>query len=278
MKPDSPLWRMLEFYGTRIKHRGKWRVHEFLRSVLHADCDCDLEVERQGLRWRLNPSDFVQKHLFWLGEYEYHDLNILSRWSHPSAVVLDVGANFGYYSLSLASGLNGEGHVYAFEPCKPTFSRLQQNIALNSLQSKITAVRSGLSDSPGVAFLHLDPSNSGAATLSHEAEGETISLDTLDNFCDVRKVRKVDLIKIDVEGHELQVLNGGKKVLSSQRPVIMIEFNSAALGRAGQSVEKLASVLRGLEYELLVAKRDRLSPFSAFPKTDVIMNVFCVPK
>jgi hypothetical protein len=86
------------------------------------------------------------------------------------------------------------------------------------------------------------------------------------------------LIKIDVEGHELQVINGGEKVLSTHRPVIMIEFNSAALGRAGQTVEKLASVLRGLEYELLVAKRDRLSPLSAFPKTDVIMNVFCVPK
>ncbi len=269
---------MLEFYGTRVKHRGKWRVHEFLRSVLRADCDCELEVERQGLRWRLNPSDFAQKHLFWLAEYEYHDLHILSRWTHPSAVVFDIGANFGYYSISLASGLNAEGRVYAFEPSHGTFSRLQENISLNNLQSKITAVQSGLSDSPGIAFLHQDPSNSGAATISHDAKGERVAIDTLDNFCDVRQVRKVDVIKIDVEGYELQVINGGKKVLSSHRPVIMIEFNSAALARAGQTVEKLATVLRGLEYELMLAKRDQLSPVSAFPKTDVIMNVFCIPK
>ncbi len=278
MKPNSPLWKILEFYGTRIKHPGKWRVHEFLRSILRADRDCELEVERQGLRWRLNPSDFVQKHLFWLGEYEYHDLRILSRWLRPGAVVFDVGANFGYYSLNLASALNGKGHVYAFEPSKGSFSRLQENINLNNLQSKITASRLGLSESGGAAFLHHDPTNSGAATVSHKDEGETISIDTLDNFCRANKIPRVDVIKIDVEGHELQVIKGGTKFLSLHRPAMMIEFNSTALEASGQTVEALAQAIRGLGYELRVAHRDKLSPMSVLPKGLVVMNVFCVPK
>jgi FkbM family methyltransferase len=277
MRPDSSVWKMLEFYGTRVNHPGKWRVHEFLRSVLNADCDCDLEVERQGLRWRLNPSDFVQKHLFWLGEYEYHDLNILSRWVRRDAVIFDVGANFGYYSIRLASSLNETGHVYSFEPCTATFSRLEENIALNNLGAKITAVQLGFSDREGRASLLEDRTNSGAATISGDDKGEAISLQTLDNFCAQRGVNKVDIMKIDVEGHELPVIKGGETILSRDRPLIMIEFNSEALGRSGCTSKDLASALRALGYDLLVAHRDQLSPLIAFPN-NAVMNVFCVPK
>src|ERR1700751_5703925 len=135
MHPNSLTWKMLEFYGTRLPHRGKWKIHAFLRSLLHLDHDGDLEVQRQGLLWTLNPADFAQTHLYWTNEYEPWDLFHLSKWVHPGSVILDVGANFGYYSLKLASALMGEGRVFAFEPSSASFSRLEQNIRLNHLES-----------------------------------------------------------------------------------------------------------------------------------------------
>jgi len=277
MQPTSLVWKMLEFYGTRINHRGKWRVHGFLRSALHANADCNLEVERQGLRWRLNPSDFVQTHLYWTGEYEPWDLLQLSRWVHPGAVVVDIGANFGYYSIRLASAMQRNGHIFAFEPCKRTFSRLSTNIALNHLESVITTIPCGLSESRGVAYLDEIDGNSGAATLSAHAKGEAIELDTLDHFCQANGVHGVDVIKLDVEGSEVRAIEGGRATLSRHQPIVMVEFNSSALEAAGTSVGQLEDLLRGLGYGLFTTKRERLLPFHADPQQPILTNVFCIP-
>lgn len=277
MHPNSLIWKALEFYGTRINHRGKWRIHPFLRSALRAKADCDLEVTRQGLHWCLNPSDFVQTHLYWTGEYEPWDLLRLSRWVHPGAVVLDVGANFGYYSIRLASAMQGNGQIFAFEPCKTTFSRLRTNIALNHLESVIHAIPCGLSEKAGVAYLDQTDGNSGAATLSVQAKGDAIELDTLDHFCHANEIRRIDVIKVDVEGSELRVIEGGREMLSHHQPIIMIEFNSSALEGAGTSIGQLEDLLQALGYRLFTTKRERLLPFHSAPQKPILTNVFCVP-
>src|SRR6202035_1763667 len=171
----------------------------------------------------------------WTAEYESWDVLQLSRWVHPGAVVFDVGANFGYYSVSLASAMQGNGKVYVFEPCKSSFRRLQTNIALNRLDSIIEAIPLALSERSGVAYLDRTDGNSGAASLSSEAKGEAVELDTLDHFCDVNEIDHVDVVKIDVEGSELRVIEGGKSTLTRHQPTIMIEFNSSALGAVGIS-------------------------------------------
>jgi len=278
MHPNSLTWKILEFYGTRVPHRGKWKIHAFLRSLLHLHHDGDLQVRRQGLLWTLNPADFVQTHLYWTNEYEPWDLFHLRRWAHPGSVILDVGANFGYYSLKLASALRGEGRVFAFEPSSAIFSRLEQNIRLNCLESLVTAIRSGLSDDVGFAHLEQCEANSGAATLSMEGKGERIVLDTLDNFCETQKISKFNLIKIDVEGNELRVLRGGTRVFASHKPIIMLEFNTSALNRLGTTVEELSDQLMTWDYGLFAAKRGTLAPFRLRRSVPTMRNVFCIPK
>jgi len=277
MQPTSLVWKMLEFYGTRIKHRGKNRVHEWLRSALRAEANCDLEVERRYLRWQLNPSDFVQTHLYWTGEYEPWDLQELSRWVAPNAVFLDVGANFGYYSVCLAPLMKGSGQVFAFEPCHPTLERLKINIALNHLESIIKPVPCGLSDQPGSAYLDETDWNSGAATISVQSKGAKIMLDTLDNFCKSQKLDRLDLIKIDVEGSEFRVLQGGQSTIARFQPVLMIEFNSSALKNSGSSVKQLDAILRGWGYQLYTRTRKSLHPFQPDQDDLPVVNVFCFP-
>jgi FkbM family methyltransferase len=271
------MWKMLEFYGTRVKHPGKSRLHHFLRSAFQVNGDCNLEVERQGLRWYLNPSDFVQTHLYWTGEYEPWDSRHLCRWVRPGTVFLDIGANFGYYSISIASAMQGKGQVFAFEPCATTFSRLRTNIALNNLEEMITPLPCGLADKPGFAFLEGDSRNSGAATISHKSNGEAIGLDTLDQFGEKQGLSQIDIIKIDVEGNELRVLEGGRTMIVRHSPLMMIEFNSAALAKAGSSVTQLRDMLGGLGYQLLTAQREDLVPFQSSQHGPTVVNVFCLP-
>jgi FkbM family methyltransferase len=278
MQPTSLIWKMLEFYGTQVNHRGKWRIHPILRSALGADSDCDLEVTRQGLRWCLNPSDFVQSHLYWTAEYESWDVLQISRWIQPGAVAFDVGANFGYYSITLASRMRGQGRVFAFEPCRTTYQRLRTNITLNHLESTISTIPCGLSNSPGVAYLEqVEDGNSGATAVSAQATGEAIELDTVDHFCDVNEIDHIDIMKIDVEGSELRVLEGAKAMLSRHQPRIMIEINSSALVAAGASVEQLEDLLRGLGYQLFATQRDRLLPFNLDRRKPILRNIFCTP-
>ena len=270
MQPNSLMWKILEFYGTRIKHPGQSRLHYYLRSAFQVHGDCNLEVERQGLWWCLNPSDFVQTHLYWTGEYEIWDARRFCAWVRPDTVLLDIGANFGYYSISMASAMHGKGHVFAFEPCATTLSRLRTNIALNHLESIITPIPYGLSDKAGSGFLERDSSNSGAATISPKGTGEAIGLD-------MHELSRVDMIKIDVEGNELRVLEGGRTTISQHSPLMMIEFNSSALEKAGSSVAQLSETLRGLNYQLLTAMRHNLIPFEPSRQGPTVVNVFCLP-
>lgn len=284
MQPDSYIWKALELYGTRIHHRGQWRIHKWLRNKLGGNCDRDFEVQRLGLRWVLNPSDFVQSSFYWTGEFETWDWFHLSRLIQPHSIVCDVGANFGFYSVMAGRQLTPPGRVFAFEPCGETLSRLQTNIRLNHLEHVVTIVPLALSDHQGTGYLaNARPDdrggandNSGARALS--STGERISLDTLDHVCSEQKIARVDVIKIDVEGHELAVLAGAAKTITALKPVIMVECNDVALQRSGASTREMYDKLCSWGYRLFLPRRKTLVPLSSLPAAGEIINIFALPK
>jgi len=276
IRPGTLVWKTLEFYGTRMHHRGQWRIHPWLRSRLNITFDGDLLVKRQGLNWLLNPSDFTHSHLYWIGEFETWELYHLRRLLRPGSTFLDAGANFGYFSLLLAAKLAGAGRVFAFEPAAATFARLQRNIELNQMQSVVTAIPAGLSDQPGNGFLSAEHGNSGAAHLG--ASGDPVTLDTIDRFCAANSVATVDLMKIDVEGSELRVLKGAEQTIASFHPPMMIEFNAEALqGSGASSCAELADHLRSRGYRLFTFRYRELLPLDRLPAAGEIINVFALP-
>jgi FkbM family methyltransferase len=122
-------------------------------------------MERAGLRWVLNPSDYVQRNLFWLGEHDRWDSYHIRHLLPSGAIVCDVGCNFGYYSLTLADSLKPNGRLFAFEPHPTTRARLERNIALNQLGDVITVVPYGLSDVPGTVRMTSRKNNTGASYI-----------------------------------------------------------------------------------------------------------------
>jgi FkbM family methyltransferase len=144
--------------------------------------------------------------------------------------VFDVGANIGNYSLAAHNILkHRELRIFSFEPAKETFIILSRNLKGSD---NIIPVNSGLSNKISVQKLYSNHSSSGLASvynrrLSHFDielnKYEEINLTTIDNFCDENGITSIDFLKIDVEGHELKVLHGAKKMIRESR-IRFIQF------------------------------------------------------
>jgi FkbM family methyltransferase len=283
MTADSLLFRALELYGTRLSHRGQGWLHAQLRKRCGVELNVELEVFRQGLRWQLNPADLVQRNLFWLGTEDHWDLFHLKRVLKSGSVLFDVGANFGYYSLTLAHYLSRQCHVQAFEPNPPTHARLLKHIALNQLGTVITPHRLALSDVPGTGYLrdetgnHAD-FNSGAASLGAHRDGVPVPVVTLDDFCGSQNINRLDFLKIDVEGFEAHVLRGAAVSLAKFQPLLCIELNPSTLTRQNTSVKNVADMLGQFGYQLFVARRDKLEPLRHLPAGGEYMNALGFPR
>ena len=272
----SPLEQTLLFYGTRFpSHPRKWWLHDRLRRMLRVDIDRDIEVVRNRLRWFLNPSDFEHAGLFWLGGKDKWDVYHLRRILAPGSVFFDIGANFGYYALTIATALDRQCQVHAFEPNPKTYSRLRQHIEWNDLNDVVHAHQLALSDREGTATLIERADNSGASRLGDDAPGLPVQVTTTDAFCRTHEVERVDALKIDVEGFEAKVLYGGRETLSQFKPAIVIEFWTTGLGRAHSSVDEVAGALHDLGYRMFKPFRERLEAISKPPRTDIPENIFC---
>jgi FkbM family methyltransferase len=127
----------------------------------------------------------------------------------PGSVALDVGANVGAYALAMGMWVGDGGRVFAFEPAPEAFRGLARHVALNGLDGVVTPVRAAAAGRTGTAMLAVD-GVSGANRL--HAAGERVDAITLDDFCARENVAPA-LIKIDVEGAELEVLRGARETI-----------------------------------------------------------------
>ena len=213
-----------------------------------------INLRRWNVRMFLPPNwrGFAKRVFAFRENYE-PELIYLERLLSPGSIFIDVGANMGIYTL-VASRLVGEGgRVIAFEPSTQSFPLLQQNIALNSL-TNVCAFPLALSDSTGKAWLYhpgIPDGNSLGRDPAWGNDAEEVATETLDHMVEQAFLKRVDVIKIDVEGAEELVLRGATKVLTSIRPAIIFEVNpgfSALLGLSAQGASKLLESLEAVAW------------------------------
>jgi len=275
---DLPfLTRLLLWYSVRLPdHRGKWRVVSLLKHLTPSLQKTQVLVEREHLTWSLDPTDYVQSQLFWYGTRDKWEIYHLRRLLTRGAVILDAGANFGYYSLILAHFLQRNCTIYAFEPTPSTYQRLSLNIDLNGMGDVIQARRLGLSDHSGEASFVEQAGNTGATRL---VEGHGVQVVSLDSFARANNLERVDLIKIDVEGMERSVLQGARELIgSTPAPMILIEVHPHTLHRAGTSADDLINDIRAMGLDIYELHRDILRPLHSVPAGSDYVNVLCRPR
>lgn len=168
----------------------------------------------------------------------------------PDPVIYDVGAHTGYYSL-LSASHNSKARIYAFEPVSEYFEITEKNIKLNSYDGRIKAFKVGLSDSNGSADISLAGSGSSLNTDMVVSDNkETIVTTTLDSLIQKEGIPKPDIMKIDVESHELAMLNGMKDVLNSAKPILYMEIIKEHNGKVNAKFEETFIFLKNAGYKI----------------------------
>lgn len=175
----------------------------------------------------------------------------------PEGVVLDVGANIGTTSAIFSQHVP-EGQVYAFEPGPNAFAALEANIAANGL-SNVKPINLAVCAKPGtVRFVE----NSAYGHITADGSGSDVASGTIDDFVASRALKRVDLIKIDVEGFERDVLAGAAETIEKFAPVIYMEFNLWCLLAFAKSdpIEFAESLVRKFRFVFAI---DALQPEKA---------------
>jgi FkbM family methyltransferase len=195
----------------------------------------------------LDLSDFIQRQIY-LGTFEPKETLAVTDYLRPGMTFVDVGANVGYYTALAARKVAGAGgRVVAFEPSPYAFGRLKRLVEANGL-NYVTVMNMGLSDSSGKTKIYLGAGsdNHSPTMVAHEgANAIEVSIVTLDAEAERLGLDRLDLIKIDVEGHEPKVLAGAKRLLRERRiRAVLCEFNELWLRQAGSSPRELEQIFR----------------------------------
>lgn len=262
------------WYGTNFSHKGHSRIHSKLRKVLGVEVDDYFKVVRQDLKWELNPADFTQREFFWTGDKDHWEMHHIRQIVNPGDVVIDIGANFGYYALLLAKLVGTHGEVHAIEPQGTVFERLSTHIEINELENCVRPYNLGFSDRPGFGKLVVRPENSGATWIDTESRDGETELTTFDKFCSAQGIDDIAFVKIDIEGAEEKLLLGGKERISKV-PVMLIEVNPNQLEKSSTSSEKLIDLLKSYGFDLFEIKREKLIPLAHVPSGPNYKNIFC---
>ena len=211
-----------------------WRVTTFIykRAALRAFGMEPVEVTFRGLRILYPGGDHTTLPTLMDGVYELNELNELTKYldSLVSPITaVDIGANVGIWTVLLACHQNVQ-QVFAFEPSQSNLSFLRTNLRINQVEDKVVVIEAAVSDFDGEVLF--DDIGSGATKRISQTGSTVLSSVTLDSYLEGRHI---DFIKIDVEGYEPSVLEGGWQTIEASLPTLFIEYSLPQVTAAGLS-------------------------------------------
>lgn len=242
--------RLLSGRGLRLhKIPGLMHLYQYAYVKFHPKRKGLVLYEVQGSRMYLNIADTVLvPDLITHGVYCRYETEFFKTLVRPGMVVLDIGANIGYYTLIAARLVGNSGRIYALEPESANFSILQRNVELNNY-GNIIVKQEALSNKRGKATLYRDKLNLGGHSFSRKnilpggKNYASVNTIPLDDFLSREGVRP-DFIKIDTQGAEGLVFEGANKTLSQDRLMIFMEFWPMGLRNMGTEPIALLQMLQ----------------------------------
>lgn len=249
---------------NRAWRRLRWSVARRWGSgaPLVVPFDGDLKIE-------LRPVDRLGKAVYLKGYSDPVHAEFLHRVLRPGMTYVDIGAHMGQFTLIAAKLVGPGGAVHAFEATAETFGQLSRNVQLNAL-SNITLNHAAIFEKPGVLEMQLCVKGKGefnAVGKPLRPDEEVVGVErvagiTIDDYCREHGLTKIDLMKIDTNGAELQVIRGARQTLAANAGLSMtIEFNREINISHGYSPEDLRAEIESLGYGLYHLDDDwRLRP------------------
>lgn len=230
----------------------------------------ELVATRRGIRFALDLAQGIDLAIYLQGSFEPATVRAYARHLAAGDLALDIGANIGGHTLNLAQMVGPTGRVIAVEPTGNAFAKLERNLALNpDLAARVTARRCFLTATDGAAapdFVYstwpltaqggLHPKHRGALAPTNAVP--TRSIDSL--LADIGDERRVSLVKMDVDGHECDVLAGARRLLERDRPVFIMELAPYSLEECGGSLDELLAYFLPLGYSFRQERTGRALP------------------
>jgi FkbM family methyltransferase len=226
-----------------------------------------VEVEWcRGLKLELRLGNDVSWWVFVGGAYEPNEIALFAGVLEPGMTVVDVGANEGLFTLIGASCVGDRGRVLALEPSSREFDWLTANIELNRL-GNVEAFRLALHDHAGMTqltragFGHEGYNAIGDRIASPEVSAagtEVVELETLDGFVSAQDLERLDVVKLDAEGCEALIVEGGLETLRRFQPILLMEVVPDHLAAQGSTVGGLLDMLGELAYRVWIFNGDGL--------------------
>lgn len=190
--------------------------------------------------------------------YEELETALVKKLVKKEDVVIDLGANIGYYTLIFAKLVGKKGKVYAFEPESDNFDILKKNVNSNGYQNVVLIQKAVLNKEKKINMYVLKD-NKGSHRIDKPSRGEfniiQIIATSLDKYFEDSE-DKINFIKMDVEGSESKVINGMKKVLEKTKNlIIMTEFSPHAIKKSGMLPEEFIKILNENDFEVFHINR-----------------------
>jgi FkbM family methyltransferase len=228
------------------------------------DEDCVLDLG--GMRMKAFPPRWnrISSSLYQTGVWEPEVTGAFRALVRPGDVVFDIGGDAGYYSLLFARGTTASGKVYVFEPIPKAIQRIEENAKLNSFEH-IEVIGTALGSNAG-SFVLEKPFEDSRINLQKQQPGPDDILVQVVRFDDLaaeRSLPRADLIKIDVEGAEMEILRGMENYVATHRPTFAIELHPHLLPQFGSSVDEVTAWLRTRGYTLTALDAGEISTTKA---------------
>ena len=226
----------------RLPIRGKGRLADAVLSNRSGEFECH---PVPGVTVSVRANQQIERWM-WAGAYETELVSLLKKTLKPGMTFLDLGANIGYFSVIAAALVKDNGQVHAFEPMPQNLTRLRKNLApFHWAMAQPYAVGNVTGEVP----IHYSDKEAGWASI-HDQHGlgnlpcnSTVSVIRLDEWMQNNSPNRVDFIKLDIEGSELDALLGGRRMLSLFHPAIVAET------KFGWNYDEIHQLLRAEGYE-----------------------------
>jgi len=250
-------------YPLSLREKISWRLQKLFRDI-NGD-NIPLEFDK-NIRLDLSKHDIGHKSIIFNGFYELGLSRNMVQLARKGGLLVDVGANYGYFSCLWVSQRPGNEAI-AFEASPKNIQPLKNNVHKNNLDDRITVMPIALGQEPGTLMFNLATENQqtgwGGFTVNSSNAVEVV-VDTLDNYATRNNIHTIDVLKIDVEGADTWVLYGARKLLEKKRiDHIFFEQNIPRMNLLNIKEHEVKVFLKDVGY---VLEEDTPSDFHAYPR------------
>lgn len=202
----------------------------------------------------LGRSVFLTSYNLYKLALEAGDVKYLQNHVKPGEVVIDIGANVGFFTKRFAKWVNDGGFVIAVEPEPVNFRDLLKNLKRNGTTDLVKTFQGVAAETAGILKLKLNPAHPGDHKIGDD--GIEVNAFTIDELVNKEAAERVCLIKIDVQGAEEKVLKGAHETILRDHPALFVEMDDEAMRKMGSSAKRVIDLLMEYGYIMQSIKKD----------------------